>query len=160
MMNYKYHKELFFLNEKFEVKEKLSGLSLYYKTSFIEDLNIFVTIRVLNGKEDRIYYLNPESVKIIKKYHEINFHHNNLFIIKTNKSSFVVEGYNKFEFTGLEVYQFDSDKREIKQVILNSNYELVQYSESFYSGSNKEPFKEKYFYPTQNWMIHTEEYDD
>ncbi len=153
-MKYTYHKWFYFIDSDHEIDTREKPYT-YFKTYFEEILGIYVSIRINNAKEADIYYHDALSVSDLKDFHSKNYPDRKLLIVKHNKNAVNLESYINYEFSGLNITNFNRNKLEISNLSLDENHRLIQYCEVYYN-ENNEAIKEKYFYATKHWQIHEE----
>jgi hypothetical protein len=149
-----YYNNWAFQLSQFEVLNKDIDNSTVYKVSFNEKLNCFIGERTLKNTIDRVYYYNTH-LENVAEYHSVNYEDKDIFIVKKMSDFvFLLLSYDKLEFTGSQLFEFNQEFKETKNSIYNRNYELQQYSETFYE--NGVEIEEKVFIPSI-WKIHSEQ---
>lgn len=150
----KYYKTAFSFDKENEL-EKVDGCDNYFKSFFEKELQLVISVRVFYGEEISVSYYGVGLTQDIKNYHLNRYKDKDLGVIKSYKNSLVIEQYKNLSFSGMEVFTFDAEKRELTQAIFDCSMALTQYCENIYE--NEDLINEKYFFPSQ-WKIQEESF--
>ncbi|WP_440134277.1 hypothetical protein [Chitinophaga sancti] len=157
-MNFKYYNSWLFQNTNTEITEStLPNLKFYYRFYYEPSILCEVGQRCLRGVFDDIYYKGC-NLKEISEYHKANFIGHNYFNVIENLTEFTIstKGYKNGIFTGVAIYNCNSNFDHERITRFDSNYQLVEYREATYTPENTLQ-KDKIFIPSL-WQTFEEDY--
>ena len=147
--NKKPYQWFFFLEPAYELPPNHQE-DIYFEAYKDPELQTWVAIKQSYGKATTALYYNIKDQEKAWAFHQTHHADKGFELVEQGPQRLSLEVYDTQRvLQQVHLFGFDAQRREVAHTIMNAQYEMTQYSESFYANEQTiDSNLEKIFYPS------------